>query len=101
MASQPIRMLVVIVNYGDTQINHLNKMVDEFVNNYTSKFQIDTVVHSNIPIPTLQGKANVVVVVEDMSKYPDPHMFPISLRKTVYDNRDKYDLFLSTENDHL
>lgn len=100
------RFLVTLVNFGDTQLNYLNQVIDSFKLFDKSKYEIDIVVHSNIDI----DRKDVDVVVHKEAPgfltangevYKDWLYFPWVCRQTIYDRRNDYDIFLYNENDHL
>lgn len=51
--------------------------------------------NSNIPL-SIHGIDKVNVIALD-----DYQLLPLTCRKTIWENKDKYDLFLYGENDHL
>lgn len=89
-----INILVSIVNYGTAQLDFLEKVIREF-QSYTSPFHVDIIVHSNLPLPY---KGITIKVVEHL---PDWWELPFIARRSIYDKRNEYDLFIFNENDHL
>ena len=87
------KVLVVIVNYGNSQVHFLDKVVESFKS--FKNYDLDIVIHSNIP---LEYEGVEVIVKDHMN---DWNTFPWETRKTIYDRKDDYDLYLYTENDHL
>ncbi|MFX0000785.1 MAG: hypothetical protein ACFE88_11770 [Candidatus Hermodarchaeota archaeon] len=86
-----MKLLVVLVNYGTKQLKYLEKMINEF---QSMKFEVDIVIHSNIAL----DYENVEVKVIKLDNYE--HL-PFTTRKTIYERRYDYDLYIYSENDHL
>jgi len=87
------KVLVVIINFGYSQVHFLDKVIESFKS--FKNYDLDIVIHSNIP---LNYDGVEVIIKEHMN---DWNTFPWETRKTIYDRRNDYDLFLYTENDHL
>ena len=100
-----MKILVVIVNHGKKQLSLLKKIVKELQS--FIKYEVDIYVHSNIPINDIKDVKIIIPTKPlkkpkiDKSNYASRHWLPWETRKTIYDNKDNYDLFLYTENDHL
>lgn len=86
-------ILVVIVNYGDEQLNYLQRMIDEL--NSFSKYKVDIVVHSNIPL-SLSGVTEIKIFQLNNFEY-----LPLTCRTTIWEKKDEYDVYVFSENDHL
>lgn len=91
------KVLVTIVNYGSKQLNYLDQVIDSFNGFNPDNFDIDIFVHSNIPI----NRNDVTTVLHREPPDKGWNWLPWECRKTIYDKRNDYDLFLYTENDHL
>jgi hypothetical protein len=87
------KILAVIVNYGTDQLHYLKRMINEF-NNF-EKYSVDIIVHSNIPIDLPSNvKINII-------KLNDYQLLPLTTRTSIFKNKDNYDIFIYSENDHL
>jgi hypothetical protein len=93
MNSKLIKVLAVLVNYGNEQLSYLEEVVKELKG--FEKYRVTIIVNSNIPID-IQGidKVNVYTL-------NDYQLLPLTCRKIIWENKDKFDLFLYGENDHL
>jgi len=91
------KVLVVMVNYGHKQLNYLHQVIDGFNGFNPDRFDIDIYVHSNIAI----DRDDVTTIIHEKPPQNGWNWLPWECRKTIYDNRNKYDLFLYSENDHL
>lgn len=89
-----LKVFVALVNYGDEQINFLEKVVNELKS--FKKYDVTVVVNSNIPlnIPNID-KVNLF---QDMNDY---QLLPLTCRTTIIENINDYDVFVYGENDHL
>ena len=90
----PLKLLVSIANYGNSQLSYLQQVVREF-QSYSPAFSVDIIVHSNIELP-IEG-----ITVKIIKNLPDWWELPFIARKVIYDKRNDYDLFIFNENDHL
>ena len=92
------KILAVIVNFGESQLQYLDKVVAEFES--FKDFEVDIIIHSNIELQIFEQQYNNVKVnvIDDLDDY---EKLPFTTRKTIYDNRDNYDFFIYNENDHL
>ncbi len=88
-----IRTLVVLVNYGEEQLEYLGQVIGAF-NNF-KKYDVTVIVNSNIDIK-MNGIDKVNVI--NLSDY---QLLPLSCRETIWNKKDQYDLFIYGENDHL
>jgi len=96
MVSKSLKLkeiLVVLVNYGDDQIQYLEQVVKELKS--FKKYEVSIIVNSNIPLD-IEG-VNQVNVIE-LSDY---QLLPLTCRQVIWDHKDDFDLFLFGENDHL
>lgn len=88
-----MKLLAVLVNYGDEQLDYLQEVVDglrKFVN-----YKVTIIVQSNIPLNIIGvDKVNVV-------KLNNYQLLPLSCRKEIWDRKEDYDVFVYGENDHL
>lgn len=88
-----IQVLAVLVNFGHEQLHYLQQVVENLKN--FEKYKVKVIVNSNID---LKIKGVDVVNVIELDNY---HLLPLTCRKTIWVNRNKYDVFLYGENDHL
>ncbi|NBL64832.1 hypothetical protein GV828_06415 [Flavobacterium sp. NST-5] len=87
------KILAVLVNYGDEQLNYLKQVVDELKS--FKKYKVTIIVHSNIDLDIeLIDKVNIY-------QLEDYQLLPLTCRKTIWENRNDYELFIYGENDHL
>ena len=91
---EKIKLLVVIASYGESQIEYLKRIVDEFISFDKEKFEVDLMVHSDIPIHYRDVFVNII-------ELEDYQYLPYTCREQIIRNQDNYDLFLYTENDML
>lgn len=86
-------VLAVLVNYGTEQINYL-KIVINTLKSF-EKYNVSIIVNSNVPLNIHNiDKVNII----KLSNY---QLLPLTCRKTIWENKNKYDIFLYGENDHL
>lgn len=88
------KILVVIVNYGYEQLNYLNTIIKEFKN--FKNYEIDIIVNSNVNIENEYiYKVNIIKNLDNWN------YLPLTCRKTILEEYEKYDIIIYTENDHL
>lgn len=87
-----MRILVVIINFGTSQLKYLEQVINEYK---SMEYSIDIIIHSNIPLKF----KNVEVKVFQFKD--DDRQIQFTTRQSIYDNKDNYDLFIFSENDHL
>ncbi|MCC7278863.1 MAG: hypothetical protein IT487_11190 [Chromatiaceae bacterium] len=87
------KILSVLVNYGDEQLNYLEQVITELKS--FVKYRVTIIVQSNIPL-TIQGIDQLNII-----KLDDYQFLPLSCRKVIWDNRKNFDIFIYGENDHL
>ncbi|GER59701.1 hypothetical protein ULMA_18090 [Patiriisocius marinus] len=87
------RILAVLVNYGDEQINYLEKVINELKS--FRKYHVTIMVNSNIPL-NIKG-----IDILNIHELDDYQLLPSTCRKDIWENRKNYDVFLYGENDHL
>ena len=88
------KVLSVLVNYGDEQIEYLERVTKELKS--FEKYDVTVIVNSNIPLD--DPSIDVVNVFDNLDDY---QLLPITCRKTIWENKDNYDIFIFGENDHL
>jgi hypothetical protein len=88
------KVLFVLVNYGHEQIEYLEKVVNEI--NKFEKYETKIILHSNID--TKLSNIDETIIFNKMSDY---QLLPLTCRKTIWDNRENYDVFVYGENDML
>jgi hypothetical protein len=88
------KLLVVIVNYGEEQLNYLQQVIDELKS--FQKYKVTIVVHSNINLPNIKG-----IDLLNVIKMDDYEYLPMTCRQTIDQESDNFDYFIFTENDHL
>lgn len=88
-----MKILAVIVNYGVEQIEYLDQLICSLksFNNY----KVHVVLHSNIDI-NIDGIDEIKIF-----KLNNYKLLPSTCRKTIWENKDLYDLFYYSENDLL
>lgn len=87
------KILAVLVNYGDEQLNYLEQVVDSLKN--FKKYSVTVIVNSNI---NLSIKGIDKVNIFELDNY---QLLPLTCRKVIWDNKEYYDIFLFGENDLL
>ena len=88
-----MKVLAVLVNYGDEQLSYLEYVVREL--NSFKKYNVTVVVNSNIPLDIVGiDKVNVF-------ELDDYQFLPLTCRKVIWENRNKFDVFIYGENDHF
>lgn len=87
------RVLAVLVNYGDEQLQYLEQVVKSLKS--FEKYQVSVIVNSNIPLD-IQGIDHVNVV-----QLEDYQLLPLTCKQVLWHYRENFDLFLFGENDHL
>lgn len=87
------KLLAVLVNYGDEQLNYLAKVVSGLKR--FKHYKVTVIVQSNIAL-NIEGIDTVNVVTLE-----DYQLLPLTCRKVIWENRGNYDVFLFGENDHL
>jgi len=91
--TKPLRLLAVLVNYGEDQLQYLYRVIKGLKS--FQKYDVTVVVNSNIPLDDCEAdKINLI-------KLDDYQMLPMTCRSTIWNNRDDFDVFLFGENDHL
>lgn len=87
------RILAVLVNYGDEQLNYLQQVVTSLKN--FEKYQVSVVVNSNIPLE-IEGVDYVNVL--ELENY---QLLPLTCKQVLWYYKDEFDIFIFGENDHL
>lgn len=88
-----MKVLAVLVNYGIEQIEYLKQVITNLKS--FQKYSVTVIVNSNIPLK-LHGVDEVNVF-----KLKDYQLLPLTCRKTIWEHKDAYDVFIYGENDHL
>ena len=89
-----LSVLVVLVNFGIEQLNFLEIVVNEIKT--FKKYNTKIILHSNIP--TNIKNIDETIIFNNLDDY---QLLPLTCRKTIWDNRDNFDIFVFGENDHL
>lgn len=89
-----IKTLAVLVNYGTEQLDYLQQVVSELKT--FKKYKVTIVVNSNIELDSISGIDKVNII-----KLNDYEYLPRTCKDVIWQNKDKFDLFLYGENDHL
>lgn len=92
-----LRLLVAIPNYGTDNIEYLQQVVNELC--AFKNYEVNIVIHSSVPM--VFGHEQVTVQFHENPPNGDWINLAWECRKTIYENRDAYDLFLYNENDQL
>lgn len=87
------KILVVLVNYGEEQLQYLEQVVKELKS--FKKYNVSIIVNSNIPLD-IEGIDQVNVI-----KLDDYQLLPLTCKQVIWDHKDEFDVFLFGENDHL
>ena len=91
-----MKILVNIVNFGDSQLNYLQQVIDEIKS--FKKYKSTIIVNTNVPV-NINGIDKVNLFNLDNC---DPNLLPLTCRSTILEESNKdYDLFIFNENDHL
>jgi len=86
-------VLAVLVNYGNEQLHYLDTVVEGLKS--FKKYNVTVIVHSNIFID------NPLIDEVKIISLSDYQLLPLSCRRTIWDFKNDYDLFIYGENDHL
>ncbi|NUY80890.1 hypothetical protein HUK80_08295 [Flavobacterium sp. MAH-1] len=93
MSQDKLKILAVLVNYGDEQLHYLAQVVGGL--KCFRNYEVTVVVNSNIALDIAGiDKVNVF-------KLDNYQLLPLTCRKVIWENRDAYDIFIYGENDHL
>jgi hypothetical protein len=88
-----VKLLAVLVNYGDEQLDYLETVANQLKS--FIKYEVTIIVQSNIPLDIAEiDKVNVV-------KLKNYQLLPLTCRKEIWDRKDNFDVFIYGENDHL
>ena len=88
-----MKLLAVLVNYGDEQLNYLQQVVSQFKS--FKKYEVYIIVNSNIALE-IEGVDEVNIY--ELDNY---QLLPLTCREIIWEYRDDYDVFIYGENDHL
>ncbi len=88
------KILAVLVNYGDEQLNYLQQVVNELKS--FEKYKVTVFINSNIPLDMIEGVDEVNII-----KLDDYQLLPLTCKQVIWDYKDDFDIFLFGENDHL
>lgn len=88
------KVLAVLVNYGFEQIDFLEEMVKSLKS--FKKYDVNIIVNSNVEL-----KIDGIDKLNLFNNLSDYQLLPLTCRKTIWENKDNYDLFLYGENDML
>lgn len=88
-----LKVLAVIVNYNYEQLNYLKQVASSLKK--FKNYNVTVVVNSNIKINLADIDEMNVFMLDNYQ------LLPSTCRKTIWENRNDYDVFLYTENDHL
>jgi 2-polyprenyl-3-methyl-5-hydroxy-6-metoxy-1,4-benzoquinol methylase len=92
--AMPLRVLVAIANYGTSNDRYLDRIIAEY---RSMSFDIDIVVLSNIDKKSACGGIECLVGLPAKN----PWSLPFAHKKLFADRRDRYDLFIYSEDDIL
>ena len=87
------KILAVLVNYGDDQLKYLQQVVNSLKS--FKKYDVTVMVNSNIPLD-IDNIDHVNVIELD-----DYQLLPLTCKSVLWHYRDKFDIFMFGENDHL
>ena len=91
--NEKLKVLVVLVNYGDEQLNYLEQVVGNLRN--FKKYKVRIIVNSNIELNIDGIDETKIFTLENYQ------LLPLTCRTTIWENRNDYDIFIYGENDHL
>ena len=89
-----MKVLAVLVNYGNEQLEYLQTVVDNL--KLFKKYNVTVIVNSSIPLDKINGIDHVNVVQLD-----NYQLLPMTCREVLWHYREDFDVFLYGENDHL
>jgi hypothetical protein len=89
-----MKVLAVLVNYGEEQLDYLQQVVTELKS--FKKYEVFIAVHSNIPLEGIKGIDETFVV-----ELEDYQLLPMTCRQTIDINSEAFDYYIFSENDHL
>ena len=93
MEGNRIKVLAVIVNYGEDQLNYLEQVVKELKS--FKKYDVSIVVNSNISLNIKEiDQVNII-------ELDDYQLLPLTCKQVIWNHKDDFDIFLFGENDHL
>ena len=81
------KILAVLVNYGEEQLNYLQQVVTELKS--FQKYNVTVIVNSNIPLNQINGIDNLNVI-----KLNDYQLLPLTCRKVIWEHRNNFDIFM-------
>lgn len=87
------RVLAVLVNYGDEQLDYLHEVIKGLKS--FKNYDVTIVVNSNVPI--VSDDIDLVNVIE----LEDYQLLPLTCRGVIWHYRNDFDIFIFGENDHL
>ena len=93
MRDYKMKILAVIGNYGKEQLNYLNQIIIELKS--FKKYDVTVIVNSNIEID------NPLIDQVNIPKVSDNKLILASCGQVIYDNMNKYDGYIFSENDML
>lgn len=89
-----LNLLAVLVNFGKDQLNYLEQVVNE-LKSFTS-YNVTVIVNSNIPLSIKNiDKVNII------NNLSNNQLLPLTCRTTILENKENFDIFIYSENDHL
>lgn len=88
-----MKLLAVLVNYGDEQLDYLQKVVTGLKK--IKKYEVTVIVQSNISL-NIKGIDKVNIV-----KLKNYQFLPLTCREEIWKRKDDFDVFIYGENDHL
>lgn len=86
-------VLAVLVNYGESQLHHLEEMVKSLKS--FKKYRVSVIVNSNIPLDIESIDHVNVIQLEDYQ------LLPLTCKQVLWHYRNEFDVFVFGENDHL
>jgi hypothetical protein len=89
-------VLVSIVNYGEEQLEYLQKVVDSIKS--FKKYDTTVLITSNVNLDGVIHSADHFVYITEL---PTWELLPLMARRVLVNYRNKFDYYLYTENDHL
>ena len=92
-----MKILISLVNFGETQLQHLKKVIDCYKS--YEKYEVKIIVSSNIPVDCDADEVRIYTVQDFPSHHWDN--LPCTCKIPIHEHKDDFDIFIFSENDHL
>lgn len=94
MVNDKLKVLAVLVNYGEEQIHYLQQVVSGIRG--FKNYDVTIFVNSNISLSNIKGIDHVNII-----KLDDYQLLPLTCKQVIWNYKEDFDIFLFGENDHL